>query len=193
MKRETDIQRITGETDIKGKLNLDGTGIRKIATGIGFLDHVLELWAFHGKFDLELECKGDLYVCPHHSIEDIAIALGEAFKKALGERKGIQRYATCYLPMDETLSRTIVDISGRPFHVFHACFNTPNVGTFPTEMVSHFFYSFAINAGITLHQEILYGENDHHKIESLFKGFAKALQDGIYQQGEDIPSTKGVL
>ena len=194
MKRETTFQRITNETEIQGKLNLDGSGIRKIKTGIGFLDHMLELWTFHGEFDLELTCKGDLHVCPHHSIEDIAITLGEAFQKALGERKGIERYATCYLPMDETLSRTVIDISGRPVHLFHAQFHTPVIGTFPTEMVSHFFYSFTINAGITLHQEILYGSNDHHKAESLFKGLAKALQQGVrIKSGETVPSTKGIL
>ncbi|MCP4104568.1 MAG: imidazoleglycerol-phosphate dehydratase HisB [Desulfobacteraceae bacterium] len=195
MKRNTNFQRITSETDIKGILNLDGSGKRTIDTGIGFLNHMLELWTFHAGFDLELICKGDLDVCPHHSIEDIAIALGQAFEKSMGDRKGIQRYATCYLPMDETLSRTVVDISGRPVHIFNCHFNTHAVGKFPTEMVSHFFYSFTMNAGITLHQEILYGNNDHHKVESLFKGLSRALTDAIICKNgdKDVPSTKGLL
>ena len=196
MKRETDFQRITGETRIEGKLNLDGRGERNISTGVGFFDHMLDLWAFHGGFDLDLTCEGDLDICPHHSIEDVGITLGQAFKKALGDRKGIQRYGTCYLPMDETLSRTVLDVSGRAVHIFHAQFDTPAVGMFPTEMVSHFFCSFAMNAELTLHQEILYGSNDHHKAEALFKGFAKALQEGVRRKNEnaqDVPSTKGIL
>jgi imidazoleglycerol-phosphate dehydratase len=185
--------RQTGETKIQLNLCLDGSGNRKIQTGIGFLDHMLELFTFHGTFDLELDCKGDLDVCPHHSIEDIAIVLGQAMDNALGDRKNIARYACCYLPMDECLSRTVIDVSGRPYHVFNAQFETSMIGSCPTEMISHFFYSFVMNAKITLHQEILYGQNDHHKAESLFKGLGRALHDSIQLCQSGIPSTKGLL
>ena len=193
MTRTSNFKRQTKETNIKGRLNLDGSGIRKIDTKIGFFDHMLDLWAFHGGFDLELNCDGDINVCPHHSIEDVGIILGTAFNDAVGNRKGISRYATCFLPMDETLTRTNVDISGRPYHVFNGKFENQSVGAMPTEMVSHFFYSFSMNSKITLHQEILYGSNDHHKIESLFKGLAISLKQGIVIKNDNIPSTKGLL
>jgi imidazoleglycerol-phosphate dehydratase len=186
-------KRQTGETNIQLNLCIDGSGKRDIRTGIGFLNHMLDLFAFHGKLDLELECKGDLDVCPHHSIEDIAIVLGQAFHHALGDRKRIARYAYCYLPMDECLSRTVIDVSGRPFHVIHAQFENSMIGTFPTEMIPHFFYSFAINSQITLHQNILYGQNDHHKAESLFKGLGRALHESVQFVQAGIPSTKGLL
>ncbi len=175
MSRKYKFERNTKETKIKGILELDGSGVAEINTGIGFLDHMLDLLAFHSGFNLELTCKGDLEVCAHHSIEDIALAIGKAFVEALGDKKGIRRYSHFYLPMDETLSRTVVDISGRPYHVFIGEFLTENVGTLPTEMIKHFFHSFAISAGLTLHQEIFYGENDHHKAESLFKGLGRCL------------------
>jgi len=185
--------RQTGETNIRVNLCVDGSGKRSIQTGIGFLNHMLELFTFHGHFDLELKCEGDLDVCPHHSIEDIAIVLGQALDNALGDRKNIARYACCYLPMDECLSRTVIDVSGRPYHVFNAHFETPMIGSCPTEMIPHFFYSLAINAKMTLHQDILYGQNDHHKAESLFKGLGRALHESVQLCQSGIPSTKGML
>ena len=193
MKQKKAFIRKTKETNIKGSLNLHGTGKAKIDSGIGFMDHMLELLAFHSGFDLEITCKGDLKVDPHHSIEDIAIIIGETFDVLLEERKGIKRYATCFLPMDETLTRTVVDLSGRPFHVFRGDFNSENLGGFPTGMVKHFFYSFSMRSKITLHQEIIYGENDHHKIESLFKGLAKSLASATAIVSNSVPSSKGVL
>jgi imidazoleglycerol-phosphate dehydratase len=193
MSRTHEFKRKTKETDIKGKLHLEGSGKTSIQTGIGFLDHMLDLLAFHSGFNLDLTCKGDLEVCAHHSIEDIALAIGEAFITALGDKKGIKRYAHCYLPMDETLSRTVIDISGRPYHVFKGEFSTENIGTLPTEMIKHFFYSFSAATKITLHQEILYGDNDHHKAESLFKGLGKCLVQAIDIVSDKIPSSKGML
>jgi len=188
-------KRETLETKIKGSINLKGSGKGTIQSGIGFLDHMLELFKFHAGFDLELDVESDLHVCPHHTIEDIALALGAAFQEALKDKKGIHRYASCYLPMDESLTRTVIDVSGRSYHIFLGQFNTENVGQLPTEMVKHFFQSFSSAAGITLHQEILYGDNDHHKIESLFKGFARAIYQAISKRtGFDaLPSTKGIL
>ncbi len=193
MARAQVFARKTKETHIQGELNLDGTGKAEINTGIGFLDHMLELFAFHSGFDLSLTNQGDLHIDAHHSVEDIALALGEAMNQALGERKGIARYASFFLPMDECLVRTVLDLSGRPFHVFKGFFHTSKVGELPTEMVAHFFKSFADKAGVTLHQEILYGFNDHHLIEALFKGMARALRDAVAVVGDEIPSSKGVL
>ena len=193
MNRKTSFSRKTRETNIEGKLNLQGYGQAEINTGIGFMDHMLELWTFHSGFDLKIDCQGDLKVDPHHSIEDMALALGEAVDTILADRKGITRYATCFLPMDEALTRTVVDLSGRPVHVFRGDFQSENIGGFPTEMVRHFFYSFTMSSKITLHQEIVYGENDHHKIESLFKGFARVLASSTAVTTNIIPSTKGVL
>ncbi len=193
MERASKFERKTLETQISGNLNIDGTGKVKAETGIGFLDHMLELFAFHSQFDLEVKCKGDLEVCAHHSIEDIALVLGTSFIEALGDRKGIARYATCFLPMDETLTRTVVDISGRPYHVFQGAFGSDNIGTLPTEMLKHFFYSFCITSKITLHQEIIYGDNDHHRAESLFKGLARCLAQAVTIDSERIPSSKGIL
>jgi imidazoleglycerol-phosphate dehydratase len=185
--------RQTGETNIRLNLNIDGSGKRNIETGIGFFNHMLDLLIFHGRFDLELTCEGDLDVCPHHSIEDIAIVLGQALDNALGDRKNIARYACCYLPMDECLSRTVIDVSGRAYHVFNAHFETPMIGSCPTEMIPHFFYSLTMNAKMTLHQNILYGQNDHHKAESLFKGLGRALHESVQLSQTGIPSTKGLL
>jgi imidazoleglycerol-phosphate dehydratase len=193
MKKKVIFNRKTKETDIQGHLKLAGKGISEIQTGIGFLDHMLDLWAFHSGFDLTLSCKGDLHVCAHHSVEDIALVLGSSFLEALGDRKGIARYATVFLPMDETLTRTVIDISGRPCHVFHGSFGKDDIGSFPVEMTQHFFQSFATSAKMTLHQEILYGDNDHHRIESLFKGFGKALAQAITVTTDRIPSSKGIL
>lgn len=193
MKQKKTFNRKTKETNIKGSFNLKGSGRAKIESGVGFMDHMLELLAFHSGFDLELVCKGDLNVDPHHSIEDIAIIIGETFDELLGDRKGILRYATCFLPMDESLTRTVVDLSGRPYHIFRGDFQSENLGGFPTGMVKHFFYSFSMRSKITLHQEIIYGENDHHKIESLFKGLAKSLARASMVVSDAIPSSKGIL
>jgi len=194
MTKKQTFKRETFETQIMGTINLNGSGNTEIDSGVGFLDHMLELLGFHSGFDLEIKAVGDLEVCSHHTIEDIALALGEAFLKAVDNKKGIKRYGTCFLPMDETLTRTVLDISGRPYHVFKADFSAPMVGELPTGMVSHFFYSFSMASKITLHQEILYGSNDHHKIESLFKGIGKALAEAVGESEYDkILSSKGIL
>ena len=193
MSRAQRFNRKTKETNIQGRIELDGQGKSQIKTGIGFLDHMLDLFTFHGGFDLELTNQGDLHIDAHHSVEDIALALGEAVNAALGDKAGIARYATNFLPMDECLVRTCLDISGRPFHVFRGFFSTPQTGELPTEMVSHFFKSFSDKAGITLHQEILYGSNDHHRVEALFKGLGRALRDAVQVTGTAVPSSKGVI
>jgi imidazoleglycerol-phosphate dehydratase len=194
--RTTTLTRKTRETEISLTLNLDGTGKNSIHTGVGFFDHMLEQIARHGLFDLEIKANGDLHIDDHHTVEDVGIVLGQAFRKALGDMRGITRYADTHLAMDETLSRVALDISGRAFLVFKASFNTPKIGTFDTQLVREFFQAFAMNAGITLHIETLYGENDHHIAESIFKGVArslrKAVEIDVKLQGV-IPSSKGVL
>jgi imidazoleglycerol-phosphate dehydratase len=194
--RSAAIQRKTGETDIAVSIALDGTGVAKVASGVGFLDHMLTLLARHALFDIHVACTGDLYVDQHHSVEDIGIALGQAFKQALGDKKGITRYAHSYLPMDETLSRVAVDVSGRPFLIFKTDFPREKIGEFETELVREWFQAFAINAGITLHVETLYGENAHHIAESCYKGLARALRAAVSidprEEGR-VPSTKGTL
>jgi len=194
--RSAAIKRKTGETDIAVSVALDGTGEAKIASGVGFLDHMLTLLARHALFDIEVSCKGDLEIDQHHSVEDIGIALGQAFKQALGDKKGITRYAHSYLPMDETLSRVAVDVSGRPFLVFKTEFAREKIGEFDTELVREWFQAFAINAGVTLHVETLYGDNAHHIAESCFKGLARALRSAVAidprEEGR-VPSTKGSL
>lgn len=187
-------ERITKETSVKLEINLDGNGNSEISTGIGFFDHMLTLFAFHGKIDLNIVSNGDLEVCDHHTIEDIGITLGEAFKEAIGNKEGINRYGTFYVPMDETLALASVDISGRPFLVFDCIFNREKVGEMSTEMAIEFFRAFAFNANITLHLKVLYGENDHHKIEALFKAFGRAIKEAKFRSLENgIPSTKGIL
>ncbi|OOM74634.1 imidazoleglycerol-phosphate dehydratase [Clostridium puniceum] len=187
-------ERITKETSIKLDINLDGSGKSEINTGIGFFDHMLKLFAFNSKIDLNLIAKGDLEVCDHHTIEDIGITLGESFKEALGDKVGINRYGTFYIPMDETLALVSLDISNRPFLVFDCNFRREKVGEMATEMVVEFFRAFTFNAGITLHLKILYGENDHHKIEALFKALGKAIKEAKFRSDENgIPSTKGSL
>jgi len=194
MERKTEFKRQTKETHVWGEINLHGSGVAKIETGIGFLDHMLELFTFHSGIDLTLTCKGDLEVCVHHSVEDIALTLGESIHKVLQGAVGIRRYATCFLPMDETLTRTVVDVSGRPFYLLHGKFEYEKIGELPTEMISHFFKSLCVAGKITLHQEIIYGGNDHHRAESLFKGFARALSEAVQLTGSNqVPSTKGVL
>ncbi len=194
--RSAAIKRKTGETDIAVSVALDGTGAAKVTSGVGFLDHMLTLLARHALFDIEVSCKGDLEVDQHHSVEDIGIALGQAFKEALGDKKGITRYAHSYLPMDETLTRVAVDVSGRPFLVFKTDFPREKIGEFDTELVREWFQAFAINAGITLHVETLYGENAHHIAESCYKGLARALRGAVSIDAREegrVPSTKGTL
>ena len=187
-------KRETNETRIELEINLDGKGNSDINTGVGFFDHMLTLFAFHSKIDLKVIAKGDLEVCDHHTIEDIGITLGEAFKEAIGDKKGINRYGTFYVPMDETLALASLDISNRPFVVFDCSFKREMVGEMATEMVVEFFRAFAFNAGITLHMKVLYGENDHHKIEALFKAFGRALKEAKHVSEENgLPSTKGKL
>jgi imidazoleglycerol-phosphate dehydratase len=194
--RTARVSRRTNETDVAVALVLDGTGKAEIATGVGFLDHMLELFARHGLFDIEIKVTGDLHVDQHHTTEDTGIALGQAFLQALGDKKGIARYADIHLPMDETLSRVAVDISGRPFLVFKATFPTQRIGAFDTELVREWFQAFAMNGGVTLHVETLYGDNSHHIAESCFKGLARALRAAVAldprEQGR-VPSTKGAL
>ncbi len=194
--RAADITRNTAETKISVALTLDGEGKAAIATGMGFFDHMLELFARHALIDLTVKVEGDLHVDFHHSVEDAGIAIGQAFVKALGDKKGIARYADIHLPMDETLTRVAIDISGRPFLVFRTEFPTAKIGEFDTELVREFFQAFAINAGVTLHVETLYGLNSHHIAESCFKGLARVLRAAVSidpREAGRVPSTKGVL
>ena len=194
--RAASISRRTAETDVTVSINLDGTGKATIATGVGFLDHMLELFARHGLFDLEVKVDGDLHVDQHHTTEDAGIALGQAFAKALGDKRGIARYADIHLPMDEALTRIAIDISGRPFLVFRTAFRVEKIGQFDTELVREWFQAFAMNAGITLHVETLYGDNAHHIAESCFKGLARALRKAVSSDPKEegrVPSTKGTL
>ncbi len=190
------IERKTRETSIRVEVNLDGTGKSDITTGIGFFDHMLDQVARHGLIDLAIKAEGDLHIDQHHTVEDTGIALGQAVRKALGDLKGVTRYAEAFLPMDETLTRVALDISGRPFLVFKVAFHTAKIGVFDTQLVREFFQAFAMNAGITLHVETLYGENDHHIAESCFKGLDRALRAGVAidpRRAGEIPSTKGTL
>ena len=194
--RKAETVRKTGETDITLSLDIDGKGESEISSGVGFLDHMLTLFSRHGRFDLCLKCIGDTYVDDHHSTEDIAIALGSAFRKALGDKRGIKRYGDIILPMDEALVLASVDISGRSYIRFTSNFQTEKIGTFDVELLEDFFTSFAENAGITLHIRQLDGRNSHHIAEAMFKAVARALRKAveIYERAKDeIPSTKGVL
>ena len=194
MSRYSKIDRNTKETNITLELELDGKGNSEIDTGVGFFDHMLTLFAFHGKMDLNIKAKGDLNVCDHHTVEDVGIALGEAFKKSIGDKKGINRYGTFYIPMDETLALASIDISNRPYLVFDCDFKREKVGEMATEMVGEFFRAFAFNAGVTLHLIVIYGENDHHKIEALFKALGRAIKEAKLINPENgLPSTKGKL
>ena len=194
--RTGSISRKTNETSIDVEVNLDGTGVYQVSTGIGFLDHMLEQLSRHSLIDLKVKAVGDLHIDQHHTTEDTGIAIGEAVLQALGDKRGITRYGTAYAPMDETLTRVAVDVSGRPFLVFKTVFPREKIGDFDTELVREWFQAFAINAGITLHVETLYGENAHHIAESCFKGLARALRQAVSidprEQGR-IPSTKGAL
>jgi imidazoleglycerol-phosphate dehydratase len=194
--RKATIERKTGETQIAVTVDLDGTGACQIATGIGFFDHMLTLFTRHALIDLTVAAKGDLDVDFHHTVEDTGIAIGQAVAQALGDRKGITRYASLDLPMDETLTRVALDISGRPYLVFRTTFSQPKIGEFDTELVREWFQAFAMNAAVTLHVETLYGENNHHISESCFKGLARALRAAVAidpRQAGRIPSTKGSL
>lgn len=193
--RTAAITRVTKETDIAMTLNLDGSGTADIQTGIGFFDHMLNSFARHGFFDLDCKVKGDLYVDCHHTIEDTGIVLGEAIKEALGEKKGIKRYGSFLLPMDEALVMCALDLSGRPYLVFDAEFSTDRVGYFDTEMVKEFFYAVSYSAGMNLHIRQLSGSNNHHIIEAMFKAFAKALDEAVGYDSRitDVLSTKGTL
>jgi imidazoleglycerol-phosphate dehydratase len=194
--RAASVSRRTAETDVAVSVALDGTGKATVSTGVGFFDHMLELFARHSLFDLDVKVTGDLHVDQHHTVEDTGIALGQAFAKALGDKRGIQRYADIHLPMDETLSRVALDISGRPFLVFRVKFPTEKIGAFDTELVREWFQAFGMNAGITLHVETLYGENSHHIAESCFKGLARALRAAVTDDAREegrVPSTKGTL
>lgn len=194
--RSAEVKRKTAETDVSVKLNLDGKGTCSIETGIGFLDHMLVLFAKHSRFDLEIKCVGDINVDGHHTTEDIGIALGQAFKEALGDKAGINRYANTLLPMDEALILTAVDISGRPYLRYNLEIPAAMVGDFDTELVREFFVAFAFNGGVTLHIRQIDGVNSHHIIEGTFKSFARSLKDAVAVDenlGGEIPSSKGVL
>ncbi len=191
--RNAEIKRTTKETDILVKLELDGSGITDISTGIGFFDHMLTAFAVHGGMDLTVKVKGDLFVDGHHSVEDTGIVLGKAFNQAIGDMKGITRYGTAFIPMDEALGFASIDISGRPYLVFNANFADDRIGEFDTCLTEEFFRAFAYNAGITLHLKCEYGKNDHHIAEAIFKAAAHALKDAKEISGNSILSTKGVL
>jgi imidazoleglycerol-phosphate dehydratase len=194
--RKAEVKRATKETDIAVAVDLDGKGASSVETGIGFLDHMLDLLARHSRIDIAVKAKGDLHIDYHHTAEDVGIALGQAVKQALGDMKGIARYADVHVPMDEALTRVAIDVSGRPFLVFKVKFTRDKIGTFDTELVNEWFQAFAMNAGITLHVETLYGSNDHHISESCFKGLARALRTAFAidpRAANEIPSTKGTL
>ena len=194
--RTATVQRTTKETDIAIAVNLDGTGDYSVSTGIGFLDHMVEQLSRHSLIDIAMSVKGDLHIDQHHTVEDSALALGEAVAKALGDKRGIARYGEAHSPMDETLTRCVLDISGRPHCVWKSGFSQPRLGEMDTEMFPHWFASFAQTAGITLHIETLYGENNHHIAESMYKALARALRQAVEidpRKGDAIPSTKGVL
>lgn len=196
MKRQATISRNTKETEITATVDLDGTGVYDIKTGVGFLDHMLEQLARHGLIDITLRVKGDLHIDFHHTTEDSGIALGQAVAKALGDKAGIVRYADVHLPMDETLTRCAIDISGRPYLIWKVNFTSDKLGEMDTELFREWFQAFAQNAGITLHIENLYGENNHHIAETCFKGLARALKAAIAvdpRQAGRVPSTKGSL
>lgn len=191
--RKAEISRKTRETDIFVSIDLDGSGIADISTGIGFFDHMLTALCVHSGFDLTIKADGDLYVDAHHTVEDTGIVLGQAFKQAIGDMMGIERYGNSFIPMDEALGFACVDISNRPFLVFNADFDDDRTGTFDNCLTEEFFRAFAFNAGLTLHIKKEYGKNDHHIIEAIFKAVAHALKIAARKNGGDILSTKGVL
>ena len=194
--RTASVDRKTKETEITVEIDLDGTGAYDVSTGIGFLDHMLEQLSRHSLIDLKVRAKGDLHIDFHHTTEDSGIAIGEAVSKALGDRKGITRYASALIPMDETLTRVAMDVSNRPYLIWKVDFSKPKLGDMDTELFKEWFQAFAQAAGITLHVENLYGENNHHIVESCYKGLARSLRDAIEidpRKADEVPSTKGVL
>lgn len=194
--RTSQIKRKTNETDIDIKLNIDGSGKRNIDTGVGFFDHMLDLFAKHGLFDLDVSCKGDTYIDAHHTVEDIGIALGEAFKEALGNKGGINRYGSFYLPMDETLALVAVDLGGRVYLHFEGEFKSPMLGNMASELVKEFFFGFVRGSNMNLHLKLIHGENSHHIAEAFFKGFGRAMDISTAidpRLAGSIPSTKGVI
>lgn len=190
--RKAETTRKTGETEITAMLGLDGTGVRSVDTGIGFLDHMLTLFACHGGIDLRVKAVGDLRVDGHHTTEDVGIVLGKLFAEAVGDKKGIVRYAAVYVPMDESLARVVIDVSGRPYLKFNAVL-TGKIGDFDAELVQEFFRAFVFNAGLTVHVDVLDGFNKHHIAEAIFKAFARALKQAVRVVGTEIPSSKGML
>lgn len=191
--RQCEIKRNTSETDISLSLNLEGTGRCSVQTGVGFFDHMLRAFSVHSGFDLALAVKGDLEVDCHHTVEDTGIVLGQAFAQCIGDKAGISRYGSAYIPMDEALGFVSLDISGRPYLVFDAEFTSDRIGELDTQMIIEFFRAFAFHAGITLHARVIYGENDHHKAEALFKALAHALKQAAAVNGTEVLSTKGIL
>ncbi|MDF2799781.1 MAG: hisB [Devosia sp.] len=194
--RTATIARKTNETDIRVSINLDGTGKHDMATGVGFFDHMLDQLARHSLIDMEISCTGDLHIDFHHTVEDVGIALGQAIREAIGDKRGINRYASCDLPMDGTLTRAALDVSGRPFLVFRAQWSRDKIGEIDTELFQEFFQAFAVNAGITLHIENFYSDNSHHLAESMFKAVARALRVALEidpRAADRVPSTKGTL
>ena len=195
MKRQAEISRQTKETTIRLTLDLDGTGQSRIRTGVPFLDHMLDLFARHGLFDLTIECQGDLQVDDHHTVEDIAICLGQAFAQSLGDKQGIARYGHAYVPMDETLARAVVDLSGRYYLVYRVEQQREKVGTFSVELAEHFWHSFAEHCKCNLHLEVFYGRNQHHILEAVFKAATRALSQAVRLDSriQGVMSTKGTL
>jgi imidazoleglycerol-phosphate dehydratase len=194
--RQAAVERVTRETRIRARVNLDGSGRFEVKTGIGFLDHMLEQLARHSLIDLELQADGDLHIDFHHTTEDTGYVVGEAVAKALGERRGIARWGDALIPMDETLTRVAMDISGRPYLIWKVAFSRPKLGEMDTELFKEWFQAFAQSAGVTLHVETLYGENNHHIVESCYKGLARALRQAVTidpRRADAVPSTKGVL
>lgn len=194
--RSAKVERVTSETSVSIQLNLDGSGICDIQTGIGFFDHMLTQLGLHGLFDLTIAATGDLYIDSHHTVEDVGLALGEAFSKALDTRKGISRMGDAYVPMDESLAFTCVDFSGRPYCVFQSDWHGDMVGSLPTSLIAHFWESFAITAGCNLHIRVLYGKDNHHQTEAIFKSAARAMQFATRidpRRGSSVPSTKGTI
>lgn len=194
--RVAEVQRNTAETRVRVRVNLDGTGEARLNSGIGFLDHMLDQIARHGLIDLDVECAGDLHIDGHHTVEDVGIALGQAFASAVGDKKGLRRYGHAYVPLDEALSRVVVDFSGRPGLHMRVPFKAGMIGAFDTQLAFEFFQGFVNHAGVTLHIDNLHGENAHHQAETVFKAFARALRMALERDarmGDVIPSTKGTL
>lgn len=194
--REAKVERKTDETEIEITLSLDGSGVHDVSTGVGFLDHMLTHIALHGLFDLNVQARGDLHIDAHHTIEDTALLLGQGFDQALGDRKGIARMGAAFVPMEEAMAHVAVDLSGRPFAVMQAGWHTPAIGQFPTSLVAHFFESLAVTMRANLHAHVLYGSDDHHQAEALFKALARALDAATQldqRRGGMVPSTKGSL